>query len=52
MTAGPTACLLADASDDAKQHARGAVEAALRPHLRGHRVALGGSTWLVQALAR
>jgi SAM-dependent methyltransferase len=51
MTAGPTARLLADAPDDVKQRVREAVGTALRPHLLGQHLVLGGSTWLVQALA-
>ncbi len=49
MTAGPVARLLRDSTDDAKARVRGALEVALRPHLRDDRVALGGATWLVRA---
>jgi SAM-dependent methyltransferase len=49
MTAGPTARLLRDVSDDARAQVRREVEATLRPRLAGSRVVLGSATWLVQA---
>lgn len=51
MTAGPTARLLRDVADDARERVRRELEATLRPLLRGGRLALAGATWLVHARA-
>jgi SAM-dependent methyltransferase len=51
MSAGPTSRLLRDVTDEARARVCGELDATLRPFLRGGRVALGGATWLVHALA-
>jgi SAM-dependent methyltransferase len=50
-TAGPMSRLLRDVPDEARARVVGELETTLRPFLRGRRVALGGATWLVHALA-
>jgi len=50
MTAGPTARLLRDVTDEVRENVRRELETALRPLLRGNRLALGSATWLVHAL--
>lgn len=49
MTTGPTARRLRDADDDTKARVRVALEARLRPFVRGERIALRGSVWVVSA---
>jgi SAM-dependent methyltransferase len=51
MTAGPTARLVRDVADDARERVRRELETTLRPLLRGGRLALNGATWLVHARA-
>jgi|CZKU01.1.fsa_nt_gi SAM-dependent methyltransferase len=49
MTVGPTSHLFRESTDDATARARRALQAALRPRLRGERLTLAGATWLVRA---
>jgi SAM-dependent methyltransferase len=49
ISAGPTARLLREVSDDVKNRVRAALATALRPYLAGNRMTLGGATWLVHA---
>lgn len=51
MTAGPTSRLLQDAPDEVRERVRSAIEVALRPYAERGRVALGGATWTVSAVA-
>jgi SAM-dependent methyltransferase len=51
MTTGPTARLIRDVSDEAKERVRAALETALPPFNRHGRVALGGAVWVVTAVA-
>jgi len=49
VTAGPAARLLVDATPDQRERAVQSVRDALAPHLRGERVVLHGSVWVVLA---
>jgi SAM-dependent methyltransferase len=52
LTVGPTARLLADATDDVRASALVAAKAALAPFTRGDVVELTGAGWIVTARAR